>query len=165
MADSVEQNITALKETARRQEEFAANFAHELKTPLTSIIGYSDMLRSRELPPESIFSFANYIHSEGRRLESLSLKLMDLIVLGHQQFELRPVHCETLLKETAAVFLPAAGQSRASIEVEAEPGIVQAEPDLIKTCLLYTSMKATTSGSLRRLKRSIQALIWSDTSM
>ena len=152
MADSVEQNITALKETARRQEEFAANFAHELKTPLTSIIGYSDMLRSRELPPESIFSFANYIHSEGRRLESLSLKLMDLIVLGHQQFELRPVHCETLLKETAAVFLPAAGQSRASIEVEAEPGIVQAEPDLIKTMLynlLDNARKACEQGRIR----------------
>ena len=152
MADSVEQNITALKETARRQEEFAANFAHELKTPLTSIIGYSDMLRSRELPPESIFSFANYIHSEGRRLESLSLKLMDLIVLGHQQFELRPVHCGTLLEETAAVFLPAAGQSQAKIEVEAEPGVVQAEPDLLKTMLynlLDNARKACEQGCIR----------------
>lgn len=152
MADSVEQNINALKETARRQEEFAANFAHELKTPLTSIIGYSDMLRSRELPPESIFSFANYIHSEGRRLESLSLKLMDLIVLGHQQFELRPVHCGTLLEETAAVFLPAAGQSQTKIEVEAEPGVVQAEPDLLKTMLynlLDNARKACEQGCIR----------------
>lgn len=152
MADSVEEKISDLREHARRQEEFVANFAHELKTPLTSIIGYSDMLRSRELSPEEIFSFSNYIHSEGRRLESLSLKLMKLIVLGHHQFEMRPVRCESLLEETAAVFLPAAGQAEIALEVSAQPGMVQAEPDLLKTLLfnlLDNSRKASDGGIIR----------------
>lgn len=47
MADKIEDNIKELKDAVKRQEDFTGNFAHELKTPLTSIIGYSDMLRSK----------------------------------------------------------------------------------------------------------------------
>ena len=46
-----------------------AAFAHELKTPLTSIIGYADALRSRRLDEEKQFMSANYIYTEGKRLE------------------------------------------------------------------------------------------------
>lgn len=42
-----------LAEAAERREEFIASFAHELKTPLTAIIGYADMLRSREMTPKT----------------------------------------------------------------------------------------------------------------
>ena len=65
-----------LEEAAERREEFIASFAHELKTPLTAIIGYADMLRSREMSPKNRFTAAGYIFSEGKRLEALSLKLM-----------------------------------------------------------------------------------------
>ena len=52
MADAIEKNVQELEDAARRQEDFTASFVHELKTPLTSIIGYADMLRSRDLPEE-----------------------------------------------------------------------------------------------------------------
>ena len=67
------------------------SFAHELKTPMTSIIGYADTLRSRGLSEEQRFQAANYIFEEGKRLEALSLKLMDLIVLDKQKISMRPV--------------------------------------------------------------------------
>ena len=43
MAENVEEKIYALELNARQKEDFVANFAHELKTPLTSVIGYADM--------------------------------------------------------------------------------------------------------------------------
>ena len=46
-----------------RQEDFTASFVHELKTPLTSIIGYADMLRSRDLEEDMRFKAASYIFS------------------------------------------------------------------------------------------------------
>lgn len=49
MAVRLSENMAALKEYARRQEMFVGNFDHELKTPLTSIIGYADMLRSKRM--------------------------------------------------------------------------------------------------------------------
>ena len=39
MADTLEKNFEELNDAVRRQEDFVGNFAHELKTPLTSIIG------------------------------------------------------------------------------------------------------------------------------
>ena len=57
------------------------SFAHELKTPMTSIIGYADLLRSQNMSEDETNEAANYIFSEGKRLESLSLKLLDLLSL------------------------------------------------------------------------------------
>ena len=48
MADTISDKIDELAMQAKRQEDFTASFAHELKTPLTSIIGYADMLRTME---------------------------------------------------------------------------------------------------------------------
>ena len=46
MTDAVQDKMYDLENTARQREDFVASFAHELKTPLTSIIGYADMLLS-----------------------------------------------------------------------------------------------------------------------
>ncbi|MBQ8857201.1 MAG: HAMP domain-containing protein, partial [Lachnospiraceae bacterium] len=61
MADSLERQVQELEMSAKRQEDFIGSFAHELKTPLTSMIGYADMLRSREMSEEERFQAANYI--------------------------------------------------------------------------------------------------------
>ena len=47
MADTVEHQIRQLEDAAQRERDFTASFAHEIKTPLTSVIGYADTLRSR----------------------------------------------------------------------------------------------------------------------
>ena len=52
MAARLEAQVQELTEAARRQEEFIGSFAHEIKTPLTSIIGYADLLRSMPATPE-----------------------------------------------------------------------------------------------------------------
>src|SRR5690606_16100558 len=52
MADVVEEKITDLERTNERQQRFIHNFTHELKTPLTSIIGYANYLRSTKYDEE-----------------------------------------------------------------------------------------------------------------
>ena len=75
MAGQLEDNIHKLEEDARRQEEFTEAFSHELKTPLTSIIGYSDMLRSMDLSKEDIITSASYIFKGGQAsLKGLLIK-------------------------------------------------------------------------------------------
>lgn len=59
MANVLEENINKLEEEIQAREDFVAAFAHELKTPLTAIIGYADMLRSRKLDEEKSFLSAN----------------------------------------------------------------------------------------------------------
>ena len=136
MADVVEEKIYDLEETARQREDFVASFAHELKTPLTSIIGYADMLRSYKMDPEDRFTAANYIFSEGKRLESLSLHLLDLIVLHKQEFHLSPVESEAFLQETAHILMPLLQKYQQTLQIQSQPASIVLEPTLMKT-LLY----------------------------
>ena len=61
MAGQIQSNMAQLQESVEQKDRFVANFAHELKTPLTSVIGYADMLyqrpldRERRVRPQVIF--------------------------------------------------------------------------------------------------------------
>ncbi len=77
MAGQLERNVNRIQETMALQERFMADFSHEMKTPMTSIIGYADLLRSQVLTPDEQMDAANYIFSEGKRLEALGLKLLE----------------------------------------------------------------------------------------
>jgi signal transduction histidine kinase len=72
MAEAVEGKIDELAATARNRQNFIHYLTHELKTPLTSIIGYADFLRPTKYDEEVYFKSLSYIYTEGKRLESLS---------------------------------------------------------------------------------------------
>ena len=61
-----------------RQSRFVADLTHELKTPLTSMIGYADLLRSAPLDESRRRAAADAIYHESTRLESLSQQLLAL---------------------------------------------------------------------------------------
>lgn len=82
MADAVQDKIAQLEASVRQREDFMAAFTHELKTPMTSIIGYADMLRTMQADPADQREAAGAIYHEGRRLESLSRKLLQLLELS-----------------------------------------------------------------------------------
>ena len=136
MADRIEKDIEELTMTARRQEDFIGSFAHELKTPLTSIIGYADMLRSSQLDEEHRFLAASYIFTEGKRLESLSLKLLDLLVLKNGEITKRPVEAGPFLKELEGMLRPVMKAEDIRLKVKYEDGVFVGDRDLVKTVLI-----------------------------
>ena len=73
------------------QEQIADLEAHELKTPMTSIIGYADMLHTMQTDPDEQREAAAAIVHEGRRLEALSRKLLALLGLNEEGVELTAV--------------------------------------------------------------------------
>ena len=151
MAAAVEQNVAALKRYAQQQQDFVANFSHELKTPLTSIIGYADLLRSEKLDAPDAFKASSFIFSEGKRLEAMSLKLLDMIVLERQQFALRPIAIRVLLERVAEGMAPLLAQSGLSLTLDAEKRIVLGESDLLMTLiinLIDNGRKASDGGRL-----------------
>lgn len=146
---ALEKELQNLEEAADRREQFIASFAHELKTPLTAIIGYADMLRSKDMAPKPRFTAAGYIFSEGKRLEALSLKLMDIIVAGKQSFETRRYDAGYFCREVAAVVAPSVSGDGLVLDIRSEPGEVEVEPDLFKTLLinlLDNARKASRKG-------------------
>ena len=84
MAASVEGGIKCLEEEVRRRDDFVAAFTHEIKTPMTAMLGYADLLRSRDIGQSAREKAADYVYHETKRLEALSLKLLELMRLGHE---------------------------------------------------------------------------------
>ena len=71
MADS-------LQETERQRREFIANISHELKTPMTSIAGYTDGLLDGTIPPEKEKEYLHIISDESRRLSRLVRRMLEV---------------------------------------------------------------------------------------
>ena len=153
MADQVESQMAELKEEARRREEFVANFTHELKTPLTSIIGYADLMRTYELEPPQRREYSDFIYREGTRLESLSLHLMELIVLGKAEAPTAQVPAKALLEGARRSLLPLLEREKIQLFVEWEETLLRADPQLIQTLLynLADNARKAMDGSLRQI--------------
>jgi signal transduction histidine kinase len=136
MAFAVEEKVQELSDSARQKEDFVANFAHELKTPLTSIIGYADRIYQKELPREEQKQAAWYIWNEGMRLESLSKKLMDLTVLNHKDFVLQELRADLLLLELETDVAYLMAEKGVTLACTAEAANIKVEYDLFKTLFL-----------------------------
>ena len=136
MADRLEDNINEIKDTMRRQEEFMGGLAHELKTPMTSIIGYADLLRGHMLSDDDKRDAANYIFMEGRRLEVLSLKLLDLIVLKKRDFTLLPISIAYIVEDAARLLQPAMEKLDINLKYDCDRGTCMLEPDLFMSLLI-----------------------------
>lgn len=147
MAEALEENISKLEEEIQAREDFVGAFAHELKTPLTSIIGYADMLRSRKLDEETSFLSANYIYTEGKRLETMSLRLLDIIVTKRGEAEFQKVSTESIFDYLKDTFLAREG---ISFIYTYDKDVLWVEANLIKTVLvnlLDNACKASEEGS------------------
>lgn len=147
MANVLEVNINKMEEEIHAREEFVAAFAHELKTPLTAIIGYADMLRSRKLDEEKSFLSANYIYTEGKRLEAMSFRLLDIIVTKRQEVEFQMIPAESLIRYLHDMFITT---EDIEIHFACEKGTARAEANLIKSVLvnlLDNASKASEPGS------------------
>ena len=118
-----------------------------MKTPLTSIIGYADMLRSRKLDEEKSFRSANYIYTEGKRLETMSLRLLDIMVTKKEGARLQKVSTETLFEYLRNMFLP---REDMDFQFRYEEAVVTVDAGLIQTVLVNlidNACKASEPGS------------------
>ncbi|MCQ2447101.1 MAG: HAMP domain-containing histidine kinase [Clostridia bacterium] len=149
MAGKLEENVGELRESFERQERFMGSFAHEMKTPMTSIIGYADLLRSDSLSEEDKMTAANYIFSEGKRLEALSLKLLDLLVAKNDKMVRKPTDMASLVSGLCEHLKPVFQSSGIILQYKVTPLIFSVEPDLIKTViynLIDNARKALENG-------------------
>ncbi len=150
MANALEDNIHKLEEEVRSREEFIGAFSHELKTPLTAIIGYADLLRSHKMDEEKALLSANYIYTEGKRLETMSFRLLDLIVTKRGEIVFQNVDVEGLFKYLKNMYAVSTAPAM-DFRFDYEPGMVQTEQNLFMTVLsnlVDNACKASEQGSI-----------------
>ena len=155
MADKLQETLSRMESDMLRQENFMGAFAHELKTPMTAIIGFADLLRQGNLDENTRMTAANYIFTEGRRLEKLSFKLLDLIVLKKDSIVMKRVWLNRYLDEIERALSPSLRDKGIRLVCRAEQAKAVLEPDLVKS-LLYNlidnASKAMDSGGIIGVK-------------
>lgn len=102
MSQTVAQTIEQITEEVDKRERFVADFAHEMKTPMTAIIGYAQLLHRYELTEEERREAAGAIYNEGKRLEKLSLQMLDWSVYRRGDAQLVPLRLSVLAESLAA---------------------------------------------------------------
>ena len=78
--DQMDQLKAAYEQQDRMRRDFTANVSHELKTPLTSISGYAEIIREGMVRSEDVSRFAGKIYEEAQRLMTL---VEDILNLSH----------------------------------------------------------------------------------
>ncbi len=136
MAEQLEGNVSLLEEAAEEKDRFMGAFTHELKTPMTSIIGYAELLRTQELDEQDREDALQYIYSEAKRLENMSLKLLQLFVVDKEKLELKKVSPQDMVEDIVTHLRPTLSEQNISIICRTEEGLAMLEPDLVRTLLI-----------------------------
>ena len=151
MADKLQESISKLESDMQRQESFMGAFAHELKTPMTSIIGFADLLRQGNMDESTRIMASEYIFSEGKRLERLSFKLLELLLLKKDTLTMTRVWLNTYLGDVERALVPNMKAKNIRLVCKAEAKRVILETDLVKS-LLYNlvdnASKAMDNGGI-----------------
>jgi two-component system phosphate regulon sensor histidine kinase PhoR len=119
-------DVSAKKKAEKMRREFTANVTHELKTPLTSISGYAEIIASGLVKPDDIPNFANKIHKESGRLLSLISDIMELSQLDEKfsDEEFVPVDLAGVAAEVAEDLRSNAEKHGITITVDTKTAVI-----------------------------------------
>ncbi|MCD8014941.1 MAG: HAMP domain-containing histidine kinase [Lachnospiraceae bacterium] len=125
MAENVDEHIRTLDEMNEKQRMLLGALSHELKTPMTSIQGYAELLQRVWLSPERQASALNYIEQESRRLSRLSVKMLQLLDLSDEsEIESKDIFVETLFSKAKNIVQKRLEEKEISLQF-----LIQDEPN------------------------------------
>ena len=116
-------DATEKEERERLRREFTANVSHELKTPLTSISGFAEIMKSGIVPPEDMGNFAGKIYDEAQRLMDLIQDIIKLSKLDEKEsiLEKEWVEMDALVLEVCERLRPQAEKRQVKLLAQTEP--------------------------------------------
>ena len=112
-------DITEGVKREQLRQEFTSNVSHELKTPLTSISGFAEMMKSGGTPDETVIDFSTSIYDEAQRLITLVSDIMKISELdeGVIPFEKEQVDLRELSKDIIKRLAPVANKRNITLNV------------------------------------------------
>lgn len=161
-------DISERKEIERMKNDFVAMVSHDLRTPLSSLRGFVELMLQRDFPPEKQRHFLEVIYRESGRLGRLINDVLDLqrIESGQQVLQFSPVSLEEVARETAELFTSSDLVHRILTEVTPGFAPVHADPGALRQVLnnlVSNALKYSPDGGAVRIGAREQgggALVW-----
>ena len=154
-------DISAQYAAEASRREFTANVSHELKTPLTSISGYAEIIETGIAKPADVPMFAGKIRTEAKRLVALVNDILELSRLDEKQGlgEKEPVALLPMLHALVEDFRPIAWEKEIVLTIDGEEAVVKGYPVLLRelfTNLIDNAIKYTPEGGSVQVRLSQQ---------
>jgi PAS domain S-box-containing protein len=123
-------DVTHEAEVDHMKSEFMSTAAHELRTPMASILGFSELLISRDFDEATRKDLLETIHKQSELLVSILNELLDLARIEARRgkdFVLQPLSLNDLLQEATLVFSPPTGRDSPTLMLNHEHLSIQAD--------------------------------------
>ena len=119
LGDGMQSALQNAIRAERMKSELITNVSHDLKTPLTSILNYSDLLCQEHLTPEEANDYAKIIHQKSLRLKNLTSDLFDIskVQSGAEQMQCERIDTCTLVRQALGEQDKAIAESRLTLKV------------------------------------------------
>mgnify|MGYP002539732006 FL=1 len=127
-------DVTEREQRERLRREFSANVSHELKTPLTSISGFAELMKEGLVPPEKIPEFSGDIYKESLRLIGLVNDIIQLSRLDENstQFQRAPVDLYDLCAQSIERLSTVAARQSVTLALTGEHAEIVGVEQLLK---------------------------------
>ncbi len=127
-------DVTEREQRERLRREFSANVSHELKTPLTSISGFAELMKEGLVPPEKIPEFSGDIYKESLRLIGLVNDIIQLSRLDENstQFQRAPVDLYDLCAQSIEQLSTVAARQSVTLALTGEHAEIEGVEQLLK---------------------------------
>lgn len=131
MGDGLKQAVDAIVRNERLKAELITNVSHDIKTPLTSIINYVDLLRREELHNEKAQEYIRVLEQKSQRLKQLTEDLIEASKINSGNIELHPmkIKLQQMLQQAYGEFAERLEEKNLemTVRLEKEPVMIMAD--------------------------------------
>ncbi|MEI7536854.1 MAG: ATP-binding protein, partial [Comamonadaceae bacterium] len=154
--------VTRETEIDHMKSEFLSTAAHELRTPMASISGFTEVLMTQQLTPEETSEFLNIIHSRAQLMSNILNELLDLARIEARRgkdFQYARLDLAELVKQSVASFIPPVDRGLPELQLPAQALWVMADPQKLQQAILNVlsnAYKYSAAGQAVKLKLALE---------
>ncbi|MBK4851646.1 ATP-binding protein [Enterococcus faecium] len=148
-------DLTKVRRLEKLQKDFVGNVSHELKTPVTSLIGFTEtLLDGAKDDPQTLTSFLEIMQKDAIRLDKLIREIIQLSKDGENSYEIQTIYTEPYFQQIVQNYQPIIEKKRLTIRL-----IGKNEPFTTKTDILYSIIKNLIENAVQYSKSDSEIII------